>query len=405
MYNQHKNEQGNYYPTHSQIYLGKTETGKYRFFDNFRKDVREYDEDFIKEKVDPARKKTEMSATIYKVNPFIDNNTNGLSPDVLENLENRKDFIQKESISKSSYKWKVANDSKDYSKDTKRVMDNFIAFANDNDKINDLVKKTGKSKEEIQDSLLNVFGELGVENNWSTSKGKGLGSRLENIAESLLTSVGAGKGLSVGPGQIKYSELQKEADAAKQAGTPSLKEQFNITSPNDLYDLNKVLPLMTAMDLRDKQVLQNWGENNTLSQKLFGWTRPEIENGGGQGITTGGFKADQLASETDNSTLNNGVGRYSPYLRNQYSSINSGTTYEGGNDFIPFNEKTVNNFSPAMYNTSGKDEMKLKYQRDPGSYPYKVESNWRNNLNRVITPNENGAIELNDIVVKSKKKK
>lgn len=405
MYSQHKNAQGNYYPSHSQIFLGKTNTGQYRFFDNFRKDVRIYDESDVKDKVDVARKKTEVSATIYKVNPFVSDNMSGMSKEAIKDLEDKKEFIEKESKLKASYKWKILDKSTDYNKTTKRVMDNFILFANDNDKINDLVKKTGKSKEEIQDSLLNVFGELGVENNWTSSKGKGIGSRLENIAESLLTSVGAGKGLSVGPGQIKYSELQKEADAAKLKGMPSLKEQFNITSPNDLYDINKVLPLMTAMDLRDKQVLENWGKNNTLSQKLFGWTRPEIQNGDGPGITTGGFQASQLASETGNSILDNGVGRYSPYLRNQYSSINSGTTYEGGNDWVPFNESTLPNFSPARYNESNEDEMKIKYQRDPGSYPYKVEQNWRGNLAREIVPSEDGSIELSEVVVKGKKKK
>jgi hypothetical protein len=404
-HNNHLNKQGNYYPGHSQIYLGKNSNGKLRFFDNFWKTERTYFVDDVEKLLDKARKKTELSATIYKVNPYDDSNPLGLNAEEKKNFDDKQDFIKKESSSKASYKWGMSPTAKNYNSTTQRVMDSFIAFANNNDKINDLVKKTGKSKEEIHDSLLNVFGELGTENNWTTSKGKGLGSRLENIAESILTAVGGGKSLSVGPGQIKYSELQKEADAAKLAGTKSLKEQFNITSPNDLYDLDKVLPLMAAMDIRDKQVLENWGENNTLSQKLFGWTRPEIDNGGGPGITTGGFKASQLTSETGNSILDNGIGRYSPYLRNQYSSINSGTTHEGGNDWIPFNEGTMPNFSPAMYNESGEDEMRVKYQRDPGSYPYKVEQNWRDNLNREIIPNEDGNIELSEIVIKGKKKK
>jgi hypothetical protein len=394
MTSQDRNASGNYYPTHSQIYLGKTKTGQLRFFDNFWKSERTYYEDEIKERLDPKRKKTEQHATIYKVNPYDDSNPLGLTPEEKKNFDDKQEFIKKESTSKASYKWSISPTAKDYNDNTQRVMDKFFEFANDNDKINELVKKTGKSKEEIHDSLLNVFGELGAENNWTTSKGKGLGSRLENIAESIFTSLGGGKKLSVGPGQIKYSSIPKD-----------LKQKFDIKSPNDLYNLDKVLPLMAAMDLKDKQVLENWGENNTLSQKLFGWTRPEIENGGGPGVTTGGFKASQLTSETGNSILDNGIGRYSPYLRNQYSSIDSGTTYEGGNDWIPFNEGTMPNFSPAIYNESGEDEMRVKYQRDPGSYPYKVEQNWRDNIKREIVLNKDGEIELNEIVIKGKKKK
>jgi hypothetical protein len=236
-----------------------------------------------------------------------------------------------------------------------------------------------------------VFGELGAENNWTTSRGKGLGSRLENVAESVLTAFGGGKKLSVGPGQIKFNSIPED-----------LRKKFDIQTPNDLYDLDKVLPLMAAMDLKDKQVLENWGKDNTLTKKLFGWTRPEFDNG--DGTYSGGFKVDQLYTETDGSRLNNGVGRYSPYLRNQYSSIASGTTWENGDDWLPFNEGTMTNYSPAMYNKSGEDEMRVKYERDPGSYPYKVEQNWRENLNRFMIPNEEGKIELEEVVIKKPKK-
>jgi hypothetical protein len=391
-YNNKVNKQGTYYPGHSQIYLGKDASGQLRFFDNFWGTERTKFEDDVKELLDRSRKKTELSATIYKVNPYDDSNSLGLTPEEKKNYDDKQEFIEKESKSKASYKWSIAPNAKDYSDTTKRVMDKFIEFANDNDKVNDLVKKTGKSKEEIHDSLLNVFGELGVENNWTTSKGKGLGSRLENIAESVLTSVGGGKKLSVGPGQIKYNSIPED-----------LKEKFNIESPNDLYNLDKVLPLMTAMDLRDKQVLENWGKNNTLSKNLFGWTRQAITDNEGN-IISGGFTADQLASDTGTSLLDNGVGRYSPYLRNQYSSIASGTTFEGGNDWIPFNEGTMPNFTEGRFTKSGQDEMRVKYERDTGSYPYKVEQNWRNNLNRFITPNEDGSIELNEVVISRPKK-
>lgn len=398
-HNNKSNNEGNYYPGHSQIYLGKDASGQLRFFDNFWKTEKTYFEYEIKDLLDRSRKKTEPSATIYKVNPYDDSNPYGLTPEEKKNYDDKQEFIKKESASKASYKWNISPAAKNYNDTTKRVMDKFIAFANDNDKINDLVKKTGKSKEEIHDSLLNVFGELGAENNWTTSKGKGLGSRMENVAESVLTAFGGGKRLSVGPGQIKYNSIPQD-----------LREKFNIQSPNDLYDLDKVLPLMAAMDLKDKQVLENWGKNNTLSKKLFGFTNPvetEWIEGRGTVPVGGGFTAEDLPSvKNDDSQLNNGIGRYSPYLRNQYSSIASGNTWEGGNDWIPFNEGTLPNFTEGQFTKSGQDEMRVKYERDPGSYPFKVEQNWRNNLNRFIETNADGQVELNEVeIIKPKKNK
>jgi len=390
--NNRKNEQGNFYPGHAQIYLGKNANGELRFFDNFWKTERTYSESDVADLLDRARTSTEPSASIYKVNPYNDANPLGLTPEEKQNYEDKKDFVKKESASKASYKWSISPNAKNYNNTTKNVMDKFLLFANDNDKVNDLVKKTGKSKEEIQDSLLNVFGELGAENNWTTSRGKGLGSLTENIAESVLTSVGGGKRLSVGPGQIKFNSIPTE-----------LKQKFGIQSPNDLYNMEKVLPLMTAMDLQDKQVLENWGEQNKLSKNLFGFTRPEMVNA--DGTTSGGFQTDDLYTDVNSNALDDGVGRYSPYLRNQFSSIASGTTWENDDDYIPFNEGTMSNFTEGAFTESGEDEMRQKYQRDPGSYPYKVEQNWRNNLYRQMTPNEDGAMELNEVTVKPKKKR
>jgi hypothetical protein len=387
MTSQEKNTTGNYYPTHSQLYLGKTKSGQLRFFDNYWKYEKIYDPETIKTRLDPARKKTEEHATIYKVNPYNPVNQFNLTPEELQNLKEKKDFINSESKTKASYKWSVRSDAKNYNEKTKKVIDKFIEFANDNDKINDLVKKTGSSKDEIHDSLLNVFGELGVENNWTTSKGKGAPSLFENVAESIVTSFGGGKNLSVGPGQIKFNYIPDD-----------LKEEFDIKSPNDLYNVDKVLPLMAAMDLRDKQVLENWGKQNILSEKLFGWTRPEYVDSQGN-IISGGYTANQLYEDADNSKLSSGVGRYSPYLRNQYSSIASKTLYKNNNDWIPFNEKMVPNYNPTYMTKSGEGELKIKYEKDSGSYPYKVEQNWRNNLNRVIRFNEEGEVELPEVII------
>jgi hypothetical protein len=378
-YKQVANEQGKYYPSHTRIFLGIDANGKYRFFDNYAQQEQLSDKSEIEYWLDPNRKDTEPNAVVFKVNPYSGDNPYNLTPEEKEVYDDKQKMIKSDSSSPQEYEWRISKNAKNYNPDTKRVMDKFVSFANDNDQINELVKKTGKSKEDIQDSLLNVFGELGVENNWTTSKGKRLGSKLENVAESVLTAFGGGKKYSVGPGQIKYNSLSED-----------LKQKYNITSPNDLYDVDKVLPLMTAMDLLDKQALTNWGKNNTLERKLFGVENYESP------FTVG----DLPARNNSDSVLDEGVGRYSPYLRNQYSSIASGTMLEGGNDYIPFNEDVVPNYVPSeYYNQPG--TMKMKYERDPGSYPYLVEQNWRNNLERDWIPNNSDQpVELQEVTVK-----
>jgi hypothetical protein len=378
-YKQVANEQGKYYPSHTRIFLGIDANGKYRFFDNYAQQEQLSDKSEIEYWLDPNRKDTEPNAVVFKVNPYSGDNPYNLTPEEKEVYDDKQRMIKSDSSSPQEYDWRISKNAKNYNPDTKRVMDKFISFANDNDKINELVRKTGKSKEDIQDSLLNVFGELGVENNWTTSKGKRLGSKLENVAESVLTAFGGGKKYSVGPGQIKYNSLSED-----------LKQKYNITSPNDLYDVDKVLPLMTAMDLLDKQALTNWGKNNTLERKLFGVENYESP------FTVG----DLPARNNSDSVLDEGIGRYSPYLRNQYSSIASGTMLEGGNDYIPFNERVVPNYVPSeYYNQPG--TMKRRYERDPGSYPYLVEQNWRNNLERDWIPNNSDQpVELQEVTVK-----
>jgi hypothetical protein len=363
------NSEGNYYPNHSQIFLGvNEETGEYEFFDNYAglaggEGIKSYSKDEIENLVNPSKKRNEQHASIYKINPY-NAELNQRDPEVEKILAERNQDVEREISKKSGYNWDIKPDAKNYNEKTSRVMNAFVRMANDENVINDLVKKTGKSKSEINDSLLNVFGIMGQENDWTTSKGKGLGSRLENIGESVLTAFGLGEKRSVGPGQIKYSELSDD-----------LKEKFDIKSPNDLYNVNKAIPLMTAMDLKDKKTLSNWGDKNVLSDKLFGFTTKE------------GFKADDLHPE-GGSALNN-YGRYSPYLRNQYSSIRNKTITTGKNDIIPFNEETKPNVNGEV-----------QYKIDPSSYADKIRTGWVDNLTRTFD-NEK-PIELPEAVIPQK---
>ena len=50
--------------------------------------------------------------------------------------------------------------------------------------------------------------------------------------------------------------------------------------------------------------------------------------------------------------------------------------------------------------------MRVKYERDSGSYPYKVEQNWRDNLNRTMytTQPSGSPEELDEVIIEAIKK-
>ena len=251
-------------------------------------------------------------------------------PKIMAALNEKQELKDFETSQQSPYIYSIAEKAKDYNKNTKKVMDKFVKFANDGEAMNNLVNKTGRTKEEINESLLNTFGVLGQENNWGT-KGKGIGSKVENIAEKLIKNFGGGKSLSVGQGQIKFKDIPAK-----------IKKQFDIKSTKDLYDIDKVLPLMVALDLDNKSTLETWGKKGVLSKKLFGVDNSDL----------------QLEDIPQNA-------RYSPYLRNQYYPIATEQTKNEDGDYIPFTGQ-------------------MQYRIDEGSYPSKVKQAWQNNLERKI---------------------
>jgi hypothetical protein len=388
IHSQTKNKNGKVYPSHAQIYMGKNEEGEHEFFDNFYGYTRTYTEDKLKELLRVDAKDTSHNATIYKVNPYHDDNPYDLTQEDklhMQNRDTRKEFEQHKAP--KDYNYAISEDAPDYNPVTKKVMDKFTKFANNDGNISNLVKNTGKSRAEIHDSLLNVFGVLGQENYWTTSRGKGLGSNLENLAESALSSLGMAKSLSVGPGQIKYNSIDKE-----------LRERYDIKSATDLYDLEKVIPLMTEMDLKNGSVFKNWGNRNELSDKIDGTM--DTENP---------FTAERLPEKNNymerDSSLNT-PSRFNPYLNNQYGSISQKKVLANQNDYIPFNEELIYNLKDAedfVGPTGNGLEPIMKYNIDKGSYPSKVIDNWQNNLSRKIMTDENGEIpmqELSEVAVR-----
>jgi hypothetical protein len=286
-----KDEEGNikYAPRHAQIFLGvNPDTKEYEFFDNQNKALMTYPESLIKEKLKNTKHPYDWGAVIYKNNPFHPA-ANSFTDETLQEATNRVESGKKELKTPTKYKYSIRSDAKEYNDDTKEIMDKFVNYANDDKNLNDLVSKLGIDKEEIHDSLLNVFGELGQENNWSDS-GKGIKSKLENIAEKTMAFFGGGKNYSIGPGQNKFSSIPKD-----------LREKFGINSTKDLYNLEKVIPLMVGQDILNKKTLRIWGEKNLLSDKLIGHT---------DNVTP--LTADDLKG---------GVGRWSPYLRNEYGVL------------------------------------------------------------------------------------
>lgn len=374
-----------YIPRHTQIFLGiNPETKQYEFFDNFHKRLMSYSEDDIRDKLKQTKNSYDYGSVIYKNNPFHPT-ANSYTDETVQQAADKELFVKEQMKNPSKYKYSIRSDAKDYNDSTKGIMNTFVNYANDDKNITDLVSKLKVGKDEIHDSLLNVFGELGQENNWSNS-GKGLKSKAENVAEKVLTFFGGAKKYSVGPGQNKFSTIPKD-----------LREQFDIKSPKDLYDINKVIPLMVAEDIRNKQVLRRWGQQNVLSHKLIGHTDKENP-----------LRADDLKG---------GVGRWSPYLRNEFGLISSGKRIINNNDLIPWNGEDVtwdNFYKPGAGKLVSNYDMNAGMFMNPrtlaeGSYPDKVFHKTDDNLQRtLITPNTETSpdtLPTKYVFSKAKKKK
>lgn len=286
-----------------------------------------------------------------------------MSPEAIAALEERKKLVEYEKANNKNYVYGVRPDSK-YAKAVPVGMQKFFDFANNPDKIQELVEKTGVEESVIHDELLNVFGQLGQENKWE-DRGIGGSFGVENTIERLATHVfGGGKNLSVGPGQIKFNQV-----------TPQLRKTYGINSAKDLHDFDKVIPLMAAMNVENRKWLERKGEE--ASAVLTG---------------TPGTRAQDLPG---------GQGRYTAYMyqglpRNPVETLQrkaeenrKGYRYSA-EDAAEHDTNFINDRLPALSKNLGK-----------GSYAEKVMQNIDTHLQRTMPVDRE--VVMPEIIIRPKK--
>lgn len=184
-------------------------------------------------------------------------NERNLSPEIKEALKKKKENYRDQMYNDPNWVYDVADEVRG-TPGAKA----FLQYANNQNNVNDMVGKLNKlklsqfaNKTSIHDALTNVFGILGQENQWRTAPvmGVGAGTAAENLFERTFKP----KGKSIGPGQIRFNEISDE-----------FKEAFDIKKPKDLYNWDKVIPLMTAMDLSNRRWMRNQGER--FSERIIG---------------------------------------------------------------------------------------------------------------------------------------
>ena len=372
------------YPHHSQMFLGvNPDSGEYEFFDNFNKSMRSYPKKTLEKlfKSDNEKNRKEYGR-IYKVNPYVAGPV-VTNPEAIKALEERKKTIEFEKEFGEEYEYGIRKDSP-YYKDQPIGMKKFIEWANKKENINNLVEKLGVGKGVINDELLNTFGELGQENKWQnrTFAGEVLG--LEGVYEKVFKP----KNKSIGPGQIKFNTISND-----------LKEKFEINTPKDLYNWDKIIPLMTAMNIKNRKWMENKGTD--LSKYLIGKE---------------GVGADELKY---------GVGRWTPYMyrgsidtpedivmRNAKKDYGLSETYSDPTISLPENlnqslESYLNSYKSSPYYK--KDLRKNSKLFQEGSYADKVFRNIDENLERSITDQTQPQIGqprvMQPIIIKGTQKK
>ena len=257
-------------------------------------------------------------------------------------LKKREEDLQLKLNENVNYTFRIKKDSPDYNENTKPIMDYFIEYSNNPENIKELVRKTGSSKEEIYDSLKNAFGILGQENKWQ-DRYVGGSYGIENTIDKLQQFFNTGDSYSQGIAQIKMNTIKNKPKRKDGTFEKSLAEIYGIEKNSDLSDIKKVLPLLVALDLKNKETFKNWGKNGTLSEKLYG--------------IKSNLKYEDIKD----------YGRLAPYLINNYSNIANRTIK------TPLG-KTIKNDGSDPYTPI------VKYKIDKGSYPAKIWEAWLKNL-------------------------
>jgi len=346
-------------PHHGQIYLGTNSAGELEFFDNYNETIKSYPKEKIEEQLSWTAKPLDSQMQIYKINPYNPKSGN-VNPEAQKALEERAANLRYQTGYEGNlpeYAYSLRPDSPYYNNPPIGMV-KFMDKANNSEFIDNVVKSIDKAgyakratREQVHDSLLNVFGILGQENKWENPwVGGSYG------VESLIERIASPSGMSIGPGQIKYSQLSKP-----------IRKAFGINRRQDLQNWDKVIPLMVGMDIANKQWMENQGER--FSERIIG--KP--------GLRSDQFKWDE--------------GRMSPYfyrgpgVKNVRKYVESLYGKDWFDKFKPEYMQTVEEMEedPAKREQFVKENIR-QYQKvfDPGSYGQRVFENINRNLQRKI---------------------
>lgn len=275
------------------------------------------------------------------------------NPEAIKAIEEREKNWKFESEQGIPWQYSLREDATDVNKDNKYAQA-FLEFANNNTKVEDLARKLNVPIADVHDELLNTFGELGQETKFGTTV----------TPETVFENIFKPKTKSIGPGQIRFSTLD-----------PELKKKLNINKTKDLYDEEKLIPLMTAINLRNRAYLKNKGEK--LSEDLIGIPGVDWKN------------------------IKGGIGRWTPYMY-QATKIDGPRNYakrklQEQTIFGQPTEEEVDEF----YN---KDRRYYQRSGDEGSYANSVFDYIDRNLQRE-SPLFNTVRPLREVEVVGKKKK
>lgn len=256
---------GNPRVSHMQIFLGKTKDGKYRFYDNYRaKDGVPYsgeksytDEEmqqFYINNLSPRSYGAAHRVPIVQMDkaPILD-------PKAKKAIDDRARTAQYNMSAEAEPNYSYSNTD-----DAKKspALEKVIKFGNNSTANFNMIKSLSDLKldeygspKEIHEALLRVYGELMQENKGRMAPITGVSPR--TAAENAFERIFKPKNKSVGPGQIKFNTIDED-----------LKKEFGINKPKDLYNWDKVIPLMVAKHIKTRQWMDRQGTD--FSARLVG---------------------------------------------------------------------------------------------------------------------------------------
>ena len=227
-----KNEQGNYYPSHAEIFKGwKGDMGEfYDYYDYYNKDkaIREYTKSDIQERLNRKAKNNQSGkqAQFYSLSGEQSQIKKAEYPYNLPQKEqqeyfakthtpNYQFFAPSSNIDKNSPLYYMSGE--DVRQSTKENLVNLFNDKTLDEKLRKELKITDQDLKKIKPL---IYGVIGQESNFDSPTG--IGSGLKYEFENIFTP----EGKSIGPGQVKLSSI-----------SPSVKKAFGIEKEKDLLDL------------------------------------------------------------------------------------------------------------------------------------------------------------------------